>query len=57
MTAKMNEIRTAYEAAIGFFGFEKACEILGIILNNEVEAQNITADQAKVYYIDFTMAS
>lgn len=57
MTAKMNEIRTAYEAAIGFFGFEKAREILGIILENEVKVQNITAETAKAYYIDFTMAS
>lgn len=47
MTERKIEIRTAYERAIKAFGYEKANEILGIILNTEIAHQNLTEQMAE----------
>ena len=47
MTKRALEIREAYTKALAFFGYEKANEILGIILNTEIAHQNLTEQMAE----------
>lgn len=56
MTARKEEIKRAYEMAIGHFGFEKALVILKTILATEVAHQIFTEQMAEAFFTELTAA-